>query len=260
MAEATVAGSVSELLARASARHRMDKHVDSLSGSVFERVVIDGAPYVVKYVGYDADWLARALDDRDCLVLKLWRAGLLAALPDCIDHTIVGVARDGDSGRVALLMRDVADRLVPSGSTALAVDQHGRFLEHMAAMHARFWDFTDWYGLLPPGNRYTALTPATAAREAAAGNHDPVPMALPEGWEALREAAPRAYRYASALAADPAPLVCALAGTPATFIHGDWKAGNLGSAPRRPDDPARLGLARPGRTAGRRRLVPCGQL
>ena len=42
----------------------------------------------------------------------------------------------------------------------------------------------------------------------------------------------------------PGPLTGPLAATPATFLHGDWKMGNLGSPPRRADHPARLGLSR----------------
>lgn len=226
-----VAASVEELLAGASSREPMGKTVDSLSGSPFERVVIDGRRYVVKYLGYDLDWLARALGDRDCFVLTLWRDGLLAALPSCVDHTIVGVAAVRAARSVALLMRDVGERLVPPGDGPLDPQAHARFLDHMAAVHAHFWGFEDRDGLLPPGNRYTALTPATGRRETAAGHRDPVPQALIGGWNALRTAAPVAYEYAISLAEDPGPLVTALAQTPATFIHGDWKAGNLGSQP-----------------------------
>jgi aminoglycoside phosphotransferase (APT) family kinase protein len=75
------------------------------------------------------------------------------------------------------------------------------------------------------------MTPATGAREAAAGHDDPVPKALPGGWAALHTAAPQAHDYALRLATEPAPLVAALEETPATLIHGDWKAGNLGSHP-----------------------------
>src|SRR5205823_8735903 len=168
-----VFGAVDELLAGAELRQPMDKTVDSLSGSAFERVVMDGERHVVKYLGHDTDWLARALGDRDCFALTLWRAGLLAALPGSIDHTVVAMATDGASGRVAVLMRDVGDRLVPPGGAPLGGEEQGRFLAHMAAMHAEFWGFEDCYGLLPPGNRYTALTPATGRREAAAGYRDP---------------------------------------------------------------------------------------
>src|SRR5256885_8149222 len=101
----------------------------------------------------------------------------------------------------------------------------------MAEMHAMFWGFDDVHGLLWPGGRYMALTPATGDREAAAASNDPVPQALGGGWNALRRIAPEAYDHALALATDPTPLVDALAETPATLIHGDWKAGNLGSRP-----------------------------
>lgn len=226
-----VAGSVDELLAGASVREPLGKHVDSLSGSTFERAVIAGEPYVVKHLGYHLDWLARALGDRDCFALQLWRAGVLDALPDCLDHTIVALSHDPATGVVSLLMRDVSGHLVPAGATGLPATQHLRFLDHLARMHTHFWGYAGGGDLLPPGARYTALTPATAAREAAAGHDDPVPKALPGGWDALRAAAPDAHEVALALATDPAPLVGALAETPATLIHGDWKAGNLGSHP-----------------------------
>ena len=32
-----------------------------------------------------------------------------------------------------------------------------------------------------------------------------------------------------ALRRDPAPLVAAAAATPMTFVHGDWKLGNVGT-------------------------------
>ena len=49
-----------DLLATASARYPMDKHVDLLSGSWFERAVIDGEPYVVKHLGWERDWIGAA--------------------------------------------------------------------------------------------------------------------------------------------------------------------------------------------------------
>ena len=101
-----VAASVTDLLSGAQGRAGIDKHVDSLSGSHFERVTVDGAPCVVKYLGHEHDWLARALGDTQCWALTVWRTGLLDALPACIDHTVLGAARDPD-GTVGLLMRDV---------------------------------------------------------------------------------------------------------------------------------------------------------
>jgi aminoglycoside phosphotransferase (APT) family kinase protein len=70
-----------------------------------------------------------------------------------------------------------------------------------------------------------------SAREAAAGHDDAVPRAVAPGWAALRAADPAAHDVALALATDPTPLVDALAETPTTLVHGDWKYGNLGSHP-----------------------------
>lgn len=213
----------------------MDKHVDSLSGSQFERVVVGGQACVVKFMGYEHDWLARALGDRDCWALTLWRSGLLDALPPCIDHTLLGAARE-DDGTVVLLMRDVGAHLVPPGDDPLPLAHHRQFLDHMAQVHARFWDFPDEFELLGPGERYQALTPRTGVAErmraAELGRPvDPVPAVLEQLWERLRAAAPRAHDLALALVTEPAPLVAALAQTPATLVHGDWKAGNLGVNP-----------------------------
>jgi len=130
---------------------------------------------------------------------------------------------------LSVLMTDVAETLVPPDTGRIPHDQHRRFLDHMAAMHARFWGFADRSGLMPLGSRYSALTPAVGEREIAAGGVDPVPRMLPGGWAALRTVAPAAHDLALALATDPAPLVRALAETPDTLIHGDWKYGNLGS-------------------------------
>lgn len=212
--DAMLAGAVREPLAKGK---------DSLSGSPFERAVVDGQGYVVKYVGYELDWLARALDDRDCFVRTLWRSGTLDELPPQIDHTIVAVADTGQGA--ALLMHDVHEHLIPDGPVTMA--QHRGFLDHMAAMHAAFWDFRDDGGLLNPPRRYTALSPATGRAE----KNDPVPQAIGPGWAALEKAAPAAYKRAIDVVDRPERLVAALAETPQTFVHGDWKFGNLGRHP-----------------------------
>jgi len=220
---------------RPASRESFAKNVDSLSGSPFERVLISGEPYVLKHLSRELDWIMRALGDgldgRPPFVALMWRDGLLDALPDVIDPTIVGVSYDGGTGHCSVLMRDIGSHLVPSGGDRIPLAQHRGFLDHMAAMHARFWEFEDRIGLLPPGGRYRALTPEMAAREAAAGYDDPVPRYVTTGWEALRLAAPEAYELTLSLATDPTPLASALAETPGTLVHGDWKYGNLGTGP-----------------------------
>ncbi|HWB67781.1 MAG TPA: phosphotransferase, partial [Mycobacteriales bacterium] len=75
------------------------------------------------------------------------------------------------------------------------------------------------------------LTPLTAAIETARPDCAEVPRAIAAGWVALDEALPDAARLARSIAAEPWLLVDALDATPQTFVHGDWKLGNLGSRP-----------------------------
>jgi hypothetical protein len=225
-----VAGSIDELLAKATSRTPMDKTADSKSGSTFERVEIGGEPFILKHLHVHDDWLARATGDLACRPLLVWRSGLLDALPDCIDHAVVGAAGGlGPSGLgAALLLRDIGDQLIPEGSDLLEDQQHERFIEHMARLHATFWGWTDDVGLQPPTHRLYQLSPLTGDVEAELGGADEVPPLLRPGWERLLVDTPRAGQIAWDLLADPGPLVDALEAGPSTLVHGDWKAGNLG--------------------------------
>lgn len=131
-----------------------------------------------------------------------------------------------------LLLRDVGPWLVPEGDDTLPIVQHHRFVAHMARLHAAFWGFRDTVGLLPMAARYVILSPVTTEAECCYGGTHPVPRELlPEGWRRLRRAAPHAGPLALELVRDPSPLLAALESTPMTLLHGDWKAGNLGSHP-----------------------------
>ena len=133
MTRRPVAASVDELIAGATSRTPMAS-TDSKSGARFERVVIDGERYVLKHVDRHDDWIMRQTGDIGCVPIVVWESGVLDLVPDCIDHTTVGAARVGDGG--AVLMRDVGAALVPSGDAPLALAQHLRFLDHLAALHA----------------------------------------------------------------------------------------------------------------------------
>jgi hypothetical protein len=221
-----VAGSLDELLAGASGNQDMQR-LDSLSGASFTKVVIDGEPFVVKHLSRATDWVMRATFDDDYRPLLMWRSGLFAALPDCIDPVVVGAAHDGTDAHV--LMRDITPWLVPEGDAGLSTATHEQVLRHMATMHQAFWGWTDDVGLCPPAARWTFLSLRTA--EAEVDGTDPVPKAIPGGWAALLEARPAAGRLAHELAADPTPLTTAIARLPQTLVHGDWKGGNLGILP-----------------------------
>ncbi|MGH9265719.1 MAG: aminoglycoside phosphotransferase, partial [Acidimicrobiales bacterium] len=228
-----VATSLDELLAGADSREPFHTP-DSKSGARFERVTISGERLVLKHLHVDDDWIMRSSGDLGCRPLLVWRAGLLDVLPPGIDHAIVGAATGlGRNGwGAALLMHDVSQRLVPPGDGLLPAEQAERFLDHMAQLSARFWGFRDTIGLTPPVTRWQWFGPGMLDVEAARGFPEPVPRVAVEGWERFaRRARGDVARMVDDLRHDVGPLVDALAGTPTTFLHGDWKLGNLGSRP-----------------------------
>jgi hypothetical protein len=163
----------------------------------------------------------------------MWRTGLYDALPECFEHTVAGVA--GGLGRngwgAAVLMRDVAPWLVSVPKGVLNLEQHLRFLDHMAELHASFWGFRDEIGLMPMGSRYNLLSHWTVSAEAERGPLEDVLGMITPGWKRVALQAPAAMAVAGPLLDDPSPLAGALSATPLTLVHSDWKAGNLGTLP-----------------------------
>ena len=220
-----VLGSVEELLSGAGELSAIESV--GKSGAALDRVTIDGDPYVVKYLDPARDWTIRIAQVPATAPVEVWRRGLLHALPDEIDSPIVGVASLDD--QAVLLMRDVSPWLVPGGDEPIPVAQNAGFLDHMAAMHVRFWESTEDIDVVTAERRYLELSPQMAEAEAALGSDHLVPQLVARGWPLFAEVAPRAAAVVSPLTHDPRPLVAAMAGTPQTFIHGNWKLDNLGT-------------------------------
>ena len=223
-----VAGSVAELVGGNAGRTPM-KTSDSLSGSRFEWVRVDGERCLLKYLCVDDDWIARATGDLGVRQVELWRRGVFDRLPQELDPALIGIAAwRNANGRAtaALLMRDISPFLVPPGGEQVTESTHHQFLDHMALLHAGMsGEAVD--GLFPLAHHYLFLGPQMAAIEAERGTPG-VPAEVAAGWSRFRAAAPRAAGLVEALLRDPSPLVEALARTPQTLIHGDWKLGNLG--------------------------------
>jgi hypothetical protein len=242
---------LAELIAGATERTPLDGAAGK-SGARLERVVIDGQRYVLKHLDLADDWTMRASGSLRGAPLELWERGILARLPDCINQPIVGAAPapgvgPAPSGGCALLMRDVSPWLVPVTDEPIGLAQHRDFLRHMAAVHATFWGCGGEVDVVPVMHRYLELSPWMAQAEAAAGSAHLVPRLVGQGWPLLAEVAPAAAAVATPLASDPGPLVEALAATPQTFVHGNWKLDNLGT-----DDDGRtvlLDWEQPGRGA-----------
>ena len=228
-----VARSLDELLAGATSRESM-KHADSKSGASFERMLIDGRPHVMKLFA-ERDWLADAAADVECRAVSLFERGVYDLMAGIVDHTVVGAARlspDGAPYPAALLMRDAGSEFIAEDAT-VDVDTHAAFLEAMAAMHARFWDGPPDAVYMDFARSYRLLSPAQAVEEHdRLGDRSDVLRYALSGWAAVERDAPDVWSAVAGLLDDPMPLVDALASTPRTFLHGDWKMGNLG---RRPD-------------------------
>jgi hypothetical protein len=221
--EADLAG----LLARATRWEEIESA--GKSGARLDRLRIDDQPYVLKHLDLDRDWTMRAAGAIGGATSELWRRGLLGRLPSCINQPIVAVARNGVT---QVLMRDVGPWLVPVSDQPIGIDQHLRFLAHMAALHAAFWAAGPEVEVVPAMHRYLELSPWTAQAEAARGDPPLVPRLVGEGWSLLASVAPAAAAVVTPLAWNPAPLVEALDSTPQTFVHGNWKLDNLGTDPQ----------------------------
>jgi hypothetical protein len=198
---------------------------DGRSGSLLERVVLAGGEaLVVKHVRAGGDWIMRATHDGG-RAAELWSSGVLARVPEVIDHAVVG-AEQVEGGWV-VVMRDVASGLV-GDHARLTRDDSRRVLEAAAALHARFWDEPP-LTLCSMVDRYRLLSPATARRER--DGADEVPKLIGRGWERFAEVAPADVAGpVLAVLERPASLAAALARFPSTLIQGDLKLGNLGFA------------------------------
>jgi hypothetical protein len=150
--------------------------------------------------------------------------------PDVIDHTIIAMALDttGGSTRLGILMDDVSGSLVPAGDEVVTPVTHDGFVRHMAQLHAEFWGWRDTVGLCPMANRIRFFCPDIIAPELLVDDIPGPIGAADAGWKRLAGIDPELRSFIGEIHEDPTTLVDALAETPATFVTGDWKMGNLG--------------------------------
>jgi hypothetical protein len=158
---------------------------------------------------------------------------MMARSPGCIDHTVVAmqVSGAGEDAVLTTVMRDVGAFLVPEGDTVVPASQHAGFIEHMAGLSCAFWGWHDDIGLTPMEQRIRFFAPGNIAAELLAADV-PGPIAAADaGWRALPGRSPVLSGLARLLHDRPGLVTGPLAGTPRTFVHGDWKMGNLGTHP-----------------------------
>jgi phosphotransferase family enzyme len=224
--------SAQELLARASSRVEV-RPGDGRSGSRYEQVRVDGEAYFVKRLSPASDWIMRVTGDHVHRPYLVWQAGIMGQAPASIDHTMVAmqVGGTGDDAVLTMVMRDVGDCLVPEGDAVVPASQHRGFIEHMADLACGFWGWQDDIGLTTMEQRIRFFAPANIAAELLAADV-PGPIAAAEaGWRSLPGRSPALAGIARILHDQPELITTPLAGTPRTFLHGDWKMGNLGTHP-----------------------------
>ncbi|MBV9660895.1 MAG: phosphotransferase [Acidimicrobiales bacterium] len=223
-------GPVTELLAGASTREAI-RPSDGKSSSSFERVTIDGRRYFLKRLSPATDWIMRVTGDHVHRPYLIWQGGLIDRVPACIDHTVVAMQVDGagDDAVLSTLMRDVAEHLIPEGDAQVSPGQHEGFIDHMAQLSSTFWGFTDTIGgLTTMAERLQFFDAPNVARELAVPEPPGPIVAADAGWRALPDRSPALAELAQVVQQDPTLLTAPLAETPTTFLHGDWKMGNLG--------------------------------
>jgi hypothetical protein len=180
------------------------------------------------------DWIMRISGDRVHRPYRIWQTGIMDRVPACIDHTVVAMELDGDGDEAELrmLMRDVAAHLVPEGDAPVPAAHHVGFLDHLAELSAAFWGFEDTNGELSTMvERLRFFDRPNVARELDADEAPAAIVAADAGWRALSERSRWLAELARHVQEEPDALVAAMATTPPTFLHGDWKMGNLGRHP-----------------------------
>jgi hypothetical protein len=225
-------GPVTGVLARSTSVEDV-RPSDARAGADYQRVTADGRALFLKRLSPASDWIMRVTGDHVHRPYLIWQAGIMDKAPACIDHTVVAmeVTGTGERAVLSMLMRDIGPCLVPPGDTPVPQAQHEAFLAHMAELSAAFWGWSDDIGLTTMAQRLRFFAPDNIAGELTA-NDVPGPIAAAAaGWPRLAERSAPLWDIARLVHERPDVIAGPMAETPATFLQGDWKMGNLGSHP-----------------------------
>ncbi len=216
--------------------------VEHYSGNSLERVRVkrgarqsaETTRFVLKRFSPKRDWIMRLTHDGEVREVALFRGGVYQRLPEQCFVPILAAARDGSSW--ASLMVDVSGSLAPLGLAPIPLTDLRRYLDHLAAVHARFMGdeslLDPALGLSSLEDFILILSAPTARREIERGRGHRVLEMAARGWQIFEETAePEAVQIIKHAQRDAGPLLRALAHARRTLVHGDYKLANLGSWP-----------------------------
>ncbi len=222
-----LAGPVAEL-------RREPMPAPGFSGSTLERMHVrlrtgENLRLVLKRVDLARAWTAFRTADSSGREARLLAEPALAAVWSAFACPYLAFASDG--AQVGLLMRDLADDLLPDARTPLAYAQEGALLDALATLHARHWESPalDLPWLARPGQLLGMLGPRAAVEVASRQGPHPFFEKVAEGWTAALERLPD--RIAALLTQAPEELSARYADLPRTLVHGDCKVANFAPLP-----------------------------
>ena len=231
------ASSVDELIAGATTAHpagRRRRQVRLVARAGRDR----RASVVLKHVHPDDDWTMRGFGDLGCRPVAVWTSGLVDAAPRP-HRPRRGRRRARGSAATAgaaLLLRDVGAAPRPGGRRSAPGRAHRQLARPPGGAVRRV------LGLARTTLGAAARSSAAGVRSARSGwrprstsaGPTPCPAIAGDGWVAFAErgaaptSSPRRRRCATTSTRSSGTRCAA---TPLTFLHGDWKLGNLGSPP-----------------------------
>jgi Phosphotransferase enzyme family len=204
---------------------------DGWSGASMTRLrQADGQHAILKRDSLAHDWIARATADGP-LLREAWFATQGPRLPWPVRAPYLGAGWDDATGDIGILMPDLSGVLF-DWDTTLTISQLDRVLNGLATLHGYSWGEELAAGepyWTPRRERVTLI--CRPSLERAGPVRDAVAARLLPGWDAWdRLATSEARDVIARLAAEPQPLLDALALLPATLLHGDLKLANAGIA------------------------------
>src|SRR5579884_1121718 len=214
-----------------------------LSGASMERIAVrvqdSEQRFVIKQVDPARDWLMIASGDTLCREVQFARSPLSAQLSPDIVMPVLATAYTDHAG--TLLMADVSPALFDARMCYEPADEAmaARIVDHLAAMHARFWEHpmlaqSEW--LATPFNAMFALTPVRLQllfTQEQSGENTYGRDALKRWfhlWHYLDPADAAALQH---VLAHPDPILRALQSAPPTLAHGDAWLANMGEDEQR---------------------------